>query len=254
MKPTLLVLVQDMLAALEAENVAAVTDTDEAGMCVNIANRCYEDISLHRRWKHQKGITRLITSSNFNERTLASGTVAFDPYNLYYDGQRIYYVSPEEFLARTVARDSTDSTITVINNINVINNAAPTFFTSDNDLLIRFDATPDIVSGIDITKTRCITYTVPTARVSSGSATFTFPDIFFPALRQLCIARAMIELKEDMAGAGAYLKDYKNMMSRLANNAELVELREDWRGWIIPRRSYRNLMSPPRNAGNGVWV
>src|SRR3990167_2541038 len=137
MKPTLLVLVQDMLGAIEAENVAAVTDTDEASMCVNIANRCYEDISLHRRWKYQKGITRLITSTEMNERTLASGTVAFDPYNLYYDSQAMYYKTPEEFLAITIARDATDSAVTLINNIKVFNERAPTFFTSDNDLLIR---------------------------------------------------------------------------------------------------------------------
>ena len=44
MKLTLLELVQDMLVATDSENVSSVGETEDAGMCVNIANREFEKL------------------------------------------------------------------------------------------------------------------------------------------------------------------------------------------------------------------
>lgn len=42
MQLTLLQIVQDMLTSIDAQNVTDVSETEEASMCVNIANRAYE--------------------------------------------------------------------------------------------------------------------------------------------------------------------------------------------------------------------
>ena len=44
MKLTLLALVQDMLVATDSENVSTVVETEDAGMCVNIAKREFEKL------------------------------------------------------------------------------------------------------------------------------------------------------------------------------------------------------------------
>ena len=54
MKLTLLELVQDMLVATDSENVSTVGETEDAGMCVNIANREFE--KLISKFEAYKGI------------------------------------------------------------------------------------------------------------------------------------------------------------------------------------------------------
>ena len=95
MKLTLLELVQDMLVATDSENVTDVGDTEDAGMCVNIANREFERLISKFRWRHSNisevGNIKVFTDRNpqyftsFNDEVLifdafpnASGLVAED--------------------------------------------------------------------------------------------------------------------------------------------------------------------------------
>ena len=64
MKLTLLELVQDMLVATDSENVTDVGDTEDAGMCVNIANREFERLISKFRWRHTRAFGKLVVRAN----------------------------------------------------------------------------------------------------------------------------------------------------------------------------------------------
>jgi len=237
MKLTLLELVQDMLAALDAENVSGVGQTEEAGMCVQIANRAYEQMMMGKRWRHLRGYHQLSTTANFNEMTTPSGTVAVDPVHIYYNDALVTYKSPEEFLAITIARNTAESNIALYNNIKVYTDRDPSYFTSDDDETLRFDAIPDTINGLQAADTMVLAFVAPTSRLSADAEIFDMPAQMFPALNSLCIAKALGELKGDTNQSATEMGNYRSMAARLGRNARLVDRRDDSRKWIIPRRS-----------------
>lgn len=238
MKLTLLELVQDQLSAIDSENVGAVGDTEEAGMCVNIANRAFEEIIVKWRWRHLKKYDQLDTVTALNEMTTKSGTLAFDPYNVWYNDKLVYFRDPADFLAMTIQRNTSESNIVISNNVKVYTDRDPQFFTSDNDETLIFDAYDTTGLAANLSLVHAVV--APTSRLSLGTAYFDLPIQAFPALSKKCVALAVRELKGDTQSALTLDREYKQMMASLGRNARLVDVRDDLRQWIIPRRTMRN--------------
>ena len=150
MQLTLLQLVQDMLVAIDAQVVNSVDETEEASMCVNIANRAYEEMISGYRWKHLKEQTKLSAGSNLNELVLPSGTYAVDPSNIYYDSEPVYYRTPENFMAMTIVRNTDESNIDEINNIKVFNDRNPQWFTTFDDETLVFDTDTLVLQDLSL--------------------------------------------------------------------------------------------------------
>ncbi len=240
-----------MLVKLEAEQVTAVTDTEESQMCVSIANTSFEEMTYNHRWKHLKQYSTFTTGSFDHEIAFPTDVYAVDPWNLYYDSIRINYLEPESFLALTISRDTSESNITKINGIKVITDAAPQFFTSDNQQKLIFDAHD--TSALTGANTDGIVYVATTTRKSSDSDVFNLPDIAFHALQLLCFAYTMQDMKGDDAGARIYFQRHEAAMARLRRNGRVIDTPPDIRKSVVSRRTFQSRLSPPRNTGNG-WI
>jgi hypothetical protein len=239
MKLTLLELVQDMLVATDSENVSTVGETEDAGMCVNIANREFERLISKFRWRHTRSFSKLEVTSNKHEMTLATNAIALIPESVYYSGNRVFWMDEDNFLAFTIARNTTESNIEEINNIKVYNDRDPQYFTSFDDETLIFDAIPT-ASGLVKANTDCIVYLQPTSRLTSDGETFDLPPQAFAALNARCIVKAVREIKGDTQGAQAEKRDADNAIAALSRNARLVDIFDDRREHIVPRRSIRN--------------
>lgn len=249
MRLNLLELVQDMLQTVDAENVTTLGDTEEAGMCVQIANRQFEWLSTFTRWRHLKQYGDLTTTVNLNEMVLPTNGFAFDPKSVWYEDQPVHYMEPDDFLRFTIARDSaTDSTVTTINGMKIHVDSAtqPLYFTSDDDETLRFDATKDSVSGLTGANFDIIYYALPSSRLTADSQTFDLPAVMFPALSQLCVAAAAAELKGDTREGTRMLREAKGTIASMSRNSRLVDKLDDWRKWIVPRMSSRKFIRNPR--------
>lgn len=239
-KLTLLQLVQDMLVAIDSENVNAVDETEEAEMCVGIANRAFEGmVGPKYRWKHLRQSCRLSTTANFNEMTLPTGTIAFDPYSLYYSGKLISWVDPDEFMYRTEDRTVDGTAIVLIGENKIDVGDDPQFFTSYDDETLVFESIPDNTSGLVSANTHGIAFVAPTSRLTTSAQVFDLPAVAYPALTSRCLSMAIRELKGDTNGAAAYDRDYRSMMASLSRNRRLMDARNDSRKWIVPRTTYR---------------
>ena len=183
MKLTLLELVQDMLVATDSENVSTVGETEDAGMCVNIANREFEKLISKFRWRHTRSFSKLEVTSIKNEMTLASNAVAVDPSTVYYSDDRVYWMEPDRFLAYTITRLTSESNIVESNNVKVYNDRNPQYFTSFDDYTLVFDSYPND-SGLLKANTDVIVYTQPTSRLNADAEYFDLPSQAFPALSQ----------------------------------------------------------------------
>lgn len=239
MQLTLLQIVQRMLAAIDAENVTDVGETQEADMCVHIANRVFEQIAVSKRWRHFKAYDTLETTANKNELAVPSGTYALDPYAVYYNDNLISYKTPEDFLFFTTKRDVTESNIVSVNNIEVYDDRDPIWFTSDDDETLRFDAYPD-ASGLVGSNSKCIVYKLPTTLATANADLFDLPQVMYPALVEYAVGRAVVELQQNAEGNNL-INEAKRMLARLSRNSRLVEVKDDLRKWIVPRRTSSNV-------------
>ena len=241
MKKDLLSVVQDMLAAIDAENVTDVGETEEADMCVRIANRVFDQIAVSKRWKHFKGYNSLETTSNNNEMGLPTGMYAMDSKTVYYNDGWVQWMEPDDFLYMTIRRNTDETNIEKVNGIKVYNDRDPIWFTSDDDETIKFDAfntTANVKS-----KSNVLGFTMPTSRVTSNTATFDMPATVYPALVEYCVGRAMLELQQNAEGRGL-ITEAKKMLARTSRLARLIDGEgPDRRKWIVPRRSYRRFAS-----------
>lgn len=244
MKLTLLQIVQDILTAIDSENVQSVDETPEAVMAVNIVNRAFESMLAKHRWRHLRTYTNLSTTANLNELVLPSNGIAIDPNNIWYAEQHVNYLIPEHFLALTITRDETQSDITVIDNIKVKNDANPRFFTSDNDINLIFDSMPSSIDGLEGSDSLAIVYTQPVDRMIEDDDYFNLPAQAFPALTDLAISLALDELKGDTQAAQRRANEHVKKMGVLARNARLIDIPSDRRKWIVPRRTRRMIETP----------
>lgn len=241
MKKTLLEVCQDMLAAIDAENVTDVGETEEADMCVRIANRVFEQIAVSKRWKHFKGFTSLTTQTNKNEMGLPTGMISLDSGSVYYDDEWVRWMEPEDFLYMTIRRNTDETNIEKVNGIKVYNDRNPTWYTSDDNETFRFDAfnTTNLVQS----KSNVFGHILPVSLVTDAAAFFDFPAVVYPALVEYCVGRAMLELQQNAEGRGL-ITEAKKMLSKTSRTSRLVDgVGPDRRKWIVPRRSYRRFAS-----------
>lgn len=228
-----------MLTATDSENVTGVGQTEDAGMCVNIANREFERLISGYRWRHTRTLGKLEVTSNLNEMTLPTTAIALDPNTMYYAGDRVYWMDHDRFLAYTITRNTSESNISEVNNVHVYTDRNPQYFTSFNDSTIVFDSYPNS-SGLLKANTDVMLYDHPTSRLTADGEYFDLPPQAFPALTQRCIARAILEIKGDTQGYTAVKREADNAIASLSRNARLVDIPDDRRKHVIPRTSMRN--------------
>ena len=240
---TLLQIVQDMLSRIEAEGVTTVVSgstTPDALLCVNIANRTYETLITDAKWIHLRTYKSLTAGANLNELKAGTSDLYIDSKNIWYgviDSEaRIAYVDPEEFVRRTIGRTSTDSNITVINNIKVYNDRVPSFFTTFNDNALVFDAMPS-GAGLVNTNSKALVYVEPTTRLSANASVYSLPNQIFPAFRDLCVARAVIELAGDETAGMRMERTALRKIAKLASSGNLIEKSDNAFQHLITRRS-----------------
>lgn len=234
---TLLELISDMLVAIDSENVASVGDTEEAGMCVNIANRAFEIMATQGRWKHFRvHNAQWSTTSNSNELTMPTGAYDLMLGSVYYNGDLVNYMYPEDFEAQSIKLDLDESNIEEVNSIRIYNDRVPLWFTSFDDSTITFDA--DDSGSLDGSKIRSIIWVAPTSRLSTDAQVFDFPGRAFPALSLLCQSMAVGSLKGDTSEARSLLQQYKTLFARLSKEARFIDPQPDVRRNIVARNTH----------------
>lgn len=243
---TLLQIVQDMLNAIEAENVTTVVSgstTEDALMCVNIANRTFEDLITRVKWKHLRTYKALTAGAYLNTLKAGTSDLYIDASNVYYGASdeevRICYVDPETFVARTIARTVADSNVETINNIKVYNDRVPTFFTSFDDNTLVFDAMPD-AGGLVASNSKALVYVEPTTRLSANSGVYSLPKQVYPHFRDLCIANAIVEIAgEETRGERLRIRA-TNQIAKMVTSGNLVDTPDNaWKNIITRNTSGR---------------
>lgn len=183
MKLTLLEIVQDVLSDMESDEVNSINDSIEALQVAQIAKTTYFNIIDGREWPWLKELFSLtglgdvgvpshmqipenIVDVSWIRYNCRLSTDDHDVYN------KILYKTPEEFIAYVSTRNNSLSTIDTVTDfggtiLNILNNKAPTYYTSFDDGYIVFDSYDSAVdSTLQTIKTQCYGKRYPTFTMS----------------------------------------------------------------------------------------
>ena len=179
-KMTLLEMVRNILAALDEDDVDNIDDTPSAQQITEVLKEVYFQFVQNDDVPELQQLFRL-SDAPAGENTILTvpttiAKVDWIKYNRVISGETrqawglIRYLTPEEFINLTDARDSTASDSELITdptstNVTYIaqNNKAPEYWTSFNDNLICFDSYDAVVdtAGVVASKTKCFGQAIP---------------------------------------------------------------------------------------------
>lgn len=210
---TLLQITQDILSAMDSDNVSSISDTIEATQVAQIVKSTYFDIMTTRDYASKQTTFQLEGLGDTNHPTrmripVNISTVVSVKYNKIKSGatarsiQEVQYKTPQEFLDIVDLRVSTESNIQSVTEatgiiLHIINNAAPTYWTSFDDEYITMDSFDNAVdSTLQTSKTSCIGIEDPADVALADALVFDLPAKLFPLLLAEAKSACFMQLKQ----------------------------------------------------------
>lgn len=257
MKLTLLDMVQSVLSDLNSDNVNSIGDTEEALQVASIIKDTFFELSAAKNWPTHQKLMQLNASATLSRPThvkIPERVQQVEACEVFYNKskldetrkryERVEYLYPDEFLQYTNSRNSDNSNVDTILDVNGVElfiktDDHPTYWTSFDDDWIVFDSYNVAVdSTIQNSKLQVMAYETP---VWSMSDTFT-PDLpvdAFPMFLAESKSKAFIVIKEiENAKAEQISQKHNRWLSRKAWRAKGGVRYPDY-GRNVPRTSRR---------------
>lgn len=219
MKMTLLEIVQDILNAMDSDQVNTISETIESDQIAQIVKSTYFELISRRDWPHLKEMFQLDASGSTSYPSHMSVPdriveVRDVQYNIAKTGETrkkyvpIKYLTPDAFLCYTNPRNSDSSNIDVVVDYSGVdllirNDTAPSCWTSFDDENIVFDSYDSVVdSTLQSSKSQCFGIKHPTWTASDAFYP-DLPDDAFPLLlaESKTIAQFQVRQFQDQAAA-----------------------------------------------------
>lgn len=211
-KKSLLELVQDILSAMDSDEVNSIDDTIESAQVAQVVKSTYEAMMSNRNWPHQKRLLTLTPSGDLSLPThVTMQEEVKEMVSVRYNGAKInetrlfykpvLYLDPDNFLRYTNGRNTDDANIDVIYDtvdvpLLIRNDQAPRYFTSFNDNILVFDSYDKAVDDtIQASKIQATAYIM--LEWSHVDAFIpNLPAEAFTALLEEAKSRCFVELKQ----------------------------------------------------------
>lgn len=173
-KMTLLEMTQNILSAMDSDEVNSIGDTVESLQVAETVRETYWDITENSDIPGMKGLIGLTNSGDVDRPNILN--VPEDGVRvewLRYNNQLVSYLSPHDFVQYVLYQQDSESTITV-DKLPIVTNAAPKYWTSFDDQSMFFNSyDSDEDSTLQQSKALCW---------GVRNHTFTMSDTFIPDL------------------------------------------------------------------------
>ena len=178
-RKALLDYVQEILSDMSSDEVNSIADTVEADQVARVVRATYDEILSSRLWPHTLGLFQLTGLSDTStpshmqiednviqlEWIKYNKATATDTLKKY---SEVQYKAPKDFLRDVSSRNDTNDNIDTITDpsgieLFILNDIAPTFYTSFDDEFIVFDSYDGGVEAtVQQSKTQAYAYIEPT--------------------------------------------------------------------------------------------
>lgn len=211
MKRTLIEMVQDILSALDAEEVNSIDDTIEATQIASIIKNCYLNLATTRNWAGQRRLlsfnhsatlerpTHIKSPENIKEMLVFKYNVAKTDDRMEY--REVVYREPDVFLRLTSSRGVDTPNTRIITDVGgtplvIITNKAPSYWTTFDDTYIVCDSfDSQIDDALKASKTQALAFMYPEF-VMVDDHVPQMPAEAFPALFNEAKSVAFVEIKQ----------------------------------------------------------
>lgn len=241
MKKTVLELVQNILSAMDSDEVNSIGDTIEALQVAEVIKETYEDITVGVDIPGLEGLLELEGLQDLtrpNVLRMADNTEKIDW--LRYRGSEVTYMAPEAFVQRQMSLYSGEEEyVILVDGIPVKNNEKPKFYTSFNDLELFFD-------GYDASIENTL-HKSNTMGWGKKFLTFKLEDSFVPLLPANMFPRLLSEAK---SVCFLNFKQVSNQKEEQRSRRQLIRLQNDLyrTGSISPFDRLPNYGRSPRRT------
>ena len=210
MKKTLLKFVQEIAEAIEADEIDELDETIEASSIMTILQQTYDEVLDRRDWEFLRDRVvqmdvRGAGDDKYNSLTIPSNVTALQCVRYLDDNGKykdLQYLEPCAFLAKLHARNPADASITVIPNddgipLYVVNDKAPTYYTSFDEEALSFDAYDGTRGlGNQIADTVIVGNIKPAVDFTDPAATLPIPERMHSLILNEAIATANYRLRQ----------------------------------------------------------
>lgn len=198
-KPTLIDLVQDILADADGDEVNSISDTLESDQCARVVRDSFRNlVDLHDFRLHNQ-LRQLTATSGTTPTEMTRPEGVYDITSIWYDKrvaagddplyQEVLYMDPIDFMNLTMRRSSSDSDTETMaldsgHNILIKNDKAPTYYTQiqayDNFVFDAYDSALET----NLQQSKSLVYcTVKPTLALTDAAVIDLPEHLFIALR-----------------------------------------------------------------------
>jgi len=213
-KQTLLAMVQNILSAIDGDEVNSIDDTVESLQVAEIVVETYDNIMAEQMFPMEAVRTELNASGDTDLPTHMTMPDNTDNIKwIYYDVKqsasdpklyrRMIYLTPEQFLQLSLGRDSTASNIKTVNtdattrDLLIKNDTAPTYWTSFDDEYIIFDSyDSDLEDTLKSAKIICYAEISSELSLSDTAIAPNLPSKAFPYLLAEAKSLAFINIRQ----------------------------------------------------------
>lgn len=212
MKLSLLDMVQDILSDMNSDEVNGIDDTVESTAVAKTLRTVYFEQIANRNWPHLRKLITLdnvgdVTRPNYLKSPETVKQMEFFKYDKHLAGtttlnyQKVHWKDPDSFLRYTNSRNSTNTnTLTVTDfsgsKLLVLNDVAPSFWTSFDDVYIVTDSfDSDVDTTLNGSKSQCLAYINP-VWVHDDDFIPDLPIEAFPGLLAEAKSTCFVNIKE----------------------------------------------------------
>ena len=238
-KKTLLSIVQGLLSDIDGDEVNAISDTTESLQVAQVVQSVYEDLMTRKYQPHLKSLFALDSTTSTTpthmrmpENVMEVNIINYDKKNSIQTDpkvQEVFYKEPIDFLIYINGRNSDNSDVDLVTdfggtNIKIINDTAPTYWTSFDDEYIVFDSyDSDVDSNLQNSKSQLVGYKEPSLSIDDA----TIPDMpaeGFPLLISEAKKQCLADIKQVDATDTSYRESVKRSKKQNTHNQ-----RKKWR-------------------------
>ena len=211
-KMTILDMVQDIMNDIDGEFVNSIDDTEEAMQVAQIIRSTYNAMMSNRNWAHTRHPLQLTPTTNLAQPThVVVPDKVKELYFVNYDistaeaanssYQEMKYKEPDTFLRLTNEYNTSEGTVTQVTDdsgitIQVLNNTAPSFYTSFDDRTLVFNAyDSEVESNITSNRMQAMAYMMPDLIIEDNSIP-DLPDDAFALLVESVKSKASWKLRQ----------------------------------------------------------
>lgn len=215
MKLTVLEMTQNILSAMDSDEVNSIGDTVESVQVAETLRECFYDLMTQREWpflRYKTSLTGL--GDTTRPSTMQMPETINKLYWVKYNKKDVTYMEPQEFQNML---DLRVEQVDVVDANGIVLNRDPEYWTSFDDDFVVFDAVNKTVEST-LTQAKSVVYALKAAEwTQDDDFTPDIPDKFFPTLLAEAKATCFVNIKQQ----GNQREERKAQRGRVMLNNEV---------------------------------